>query len=97
MENPIDLDKLDRAITDKKTNVTALSERIGHDRVVVSGWKNGRRIPTLMSALKLAKGLGVSVEELCYEVWLPGELEALGAAEAEEIDAADGEIEAEAA
>lgn len=73
MENPIDLDKLDRVIKEQGTNVTALAARIGHDRVVVSGWKNGRRIPNLLSALALAKGLGVPVEDICFPIALPGD------------------------
>ena len=74
MENPIDLDKLSEVMEQKKINVTALAARIGHDRVVVSGWKNGRRIPNLLSALALAKGLGVPVEDICFPVALPSDV-----------------------
>lgn len=73
MENMLDLEKLDRVMKERGTNVTALASRIGHDRVVVSGWKNGRRIPTMKSVLTLAKGLGVLVEDLCKDVVLPGD------------------------
>lgn len=73
MQNILDLGKLNKVIEERGTTVTALAAKIGHDRVVVSGWKNGRRIPTLESALTLAKGLGVNVEDLCREIVLPGE------------------------
>jgi transcriptional regulator with XRE-family HTH domain len=73
MDNMIDLEKLSQVMREKEVNVTTLSRRIGRDRVVVSGWKNGRRIPNLESALCLAKGLGVPVEDICYEVALPGD------------------------
>lgn len=80
MENPINVERL-RDLIESSTNATALAKKIGHDRVQVSSWKNGRRIPTLLSALYLARGLGVSVEELCYDILLPAEVDALEAAE----------------
>lgn len=73
MNNMLDLDKLSKVMDEKDVNVTTLSRRIGRDRVVVSGWKNGRRIPNTESVLFLAKGLGVKVEDICFEVVLPGD------------------------
>lgn len=43
-----------------------LARRVGYDQRSVSSWETGERLPTVKGALRLARVLGVSMEELFY-------------------------------
>lgn len=55
---------LKRIRTQKGISQGDISRKLNMDRAYISGIENGKRNPTLSNIEKLAKSLGVSVDEL---------------------------------
>ena len=54
----------------KKQKLTQedLAERCDSDRVVVSNWENGKRVPLITTVFRIAKALELSPSELIKEI-----------------------------
>lgn len=60
----INEDEVRRLIRARGTNVSALARSMNTHRPDVSAWINGRKEPSLSSAVRLAKALDCKVDDL---------------------------------
>ncbi len=60
----IDGQEVRRLMDERKTNVSALARTMRTHRPDVSAWINGRKDPSLTSAVRLAKALNCKVDDL---------------------------------
>lgn len=55
------INRLTRARISQRITITDMAQRLGVTRTVVSGWENGRMVPTLIHAIAWAAELGINV------------------------------------